>query len=474
MTELVITKKHLSRRDKLMVAIILLGGFIAILNQTVMSPALPKIMREFAITPAVGQWLTSIFLLVNGLMIPVAAYLINRFSTRQLFIAAMLAFTAGTTLAALSVSFPMLLAARILQAVGAGIQLPFTQVMIMLIFPKERRGFALGISGIVIGLAPAAGPTVAGWLVDEFGWKAIFVGIAPLGVLVMIFAAVFLRNLNVASKSHLDILSVALSTLGFGGVLFGFSAAGGMGWLHPFTIAPIIIGGAAIVFFIRRQLKSKQPLLNLRVLRNAVFSTSTIISSVVASGLTFAAVLTPIFLQDVLGKSALHSGLILMPGAIAMAVISPVSGILFDRFGPRALSIIGLAIIVVGSAMLAFLSLSTPSWYVLVAYTFRMAGISLVNMPVNTWGINALPGAMIAHGNSINNTARQVAGSIGTAVLVTVMMLVSASHGGMSAAASAAGIDAAFAGGTIITFSAFLLAVIRVGRIKRPHNQSQE
>jgi EmrB/QacA subfamily drug resistance transporter len=342
--------------------------------------------------------------------------------------------------------------------------------MIMLIFPKSRRGFALGISGVVIGLAPAAGPTVAGWLVDEFGWRSIFVGIAPLGVLVMIFAAVFLRNLSIPSRPHLDILSVALSTLGFGGVLFGFSAAGSMGWLHPFTIAPILVGIAAVIFFVRRQLKTEQPLLNLRVLKNAVFSTSTIISSVVASGLTFAAVLTPIFLQDVLGKSALHSGLILMPGAIVMAAISPVSGALFDKFGPRALSIIGLVIIVAGSAMLSFLSLGTPSWYILVAYTFRMAGIALVNMPVNTWGINALSGEMIAHGNSINNTGRQVAGSIGTAVLVTVMMLVSASHGGSSVSASAAGIEAAFMGGTIITFSALVLAVIRVGRVKRPHN----
>jgi EmrB/QacA subfamily drug resistance transporter len=457
-----------------MVAIILIGGFIAILNQTVMSPALPRVMREFVITPAVGQWLTSVFLLVNGLMIPVAAYLINRFSTRQLFIAAMLAFTAGTTLAAFSVSFPMLLAARILQAMGAGIQLPFTQVMIMLIFPKERRGFALGISGIVIGLAPAMGPTVAGWLVDEFGWRYIFIGIAPLGVLVMIFAAIFLRNLSMPSRPQLDILSVVLSTLGFGGILFGFSAAGGMGWLHPFTISPAVVGAVAIVFFIRRQLKTEQPLLNLRVLKNAVFSTSTIISSVVSSGLTFAAVLTPIFLQDVLGKTALHSGLILMPGAVAMAAISPVSGILFDRFGPRALSIIGLGIIVAGSAMLAFLGLNTPSWYVLLAYTFRMAGISLVNMPVNTWGINALPGAMIAHGNSINNTARQVAGSIGTAVLVTVMVLVSSAHGGETLSAVAAGIDAAFVGGTIITFSAFVLAIVRVGRVKRPHNQFED
>jgi EmrB/QacA subfamily drug resistance transporter len=453
-----------------MVAIILVGGFIALLNQTVISPALPTIMDEFKITPAIGQWLTSIFLLVNGLMIPVAAFLINRFSTRQLFIAAMLAFTAGTVLAALSLNFPMLLAARILQAIGAGIQLPFTQVMIMLIFPKERRGFALGISGIVIGFAPAMGPSIAGWLVDEFGWRFIFVGIAPLGVLVMLFAIIFLRNLGVSSRPHLDILSVCLSTVGFGGVLFGFSAAGSMGWLNPLTLAPILVGGVSVVLFVRRQLKIEQPLLNLHILKNSVFATSTMISMIVSSGLTVAAVLTPIFIQNVLGESAFHSGLLLMPGAVMMAAISPVSGSLFDKFGPRALSICGLAVITIGSGMFMFLSINTPSWYILVAYTFRMAGISLVIMPINTWGINALPSAMIAHGNSVNNTARQVAGSIGTAVLITVMTLVSAPRGGFVAVAWSKGIDAAFICATAITLSALILAIVRVGRIKKPHN----
>jgi EmrB/QacA subfamily drug resistance transporter len=469
MKELAITKKHLARRDLLMVAIILAGGFIAILNQTVMSPALPTIMREFQITPAVGQWLTSIFLLVNGLMIPVAAFLINRFSTRQLFIAAMLAFTAGTVLAALSVNFPMLLAARILQAVGAGIQLPFTQVMIMLIFPKERRGFALGISGVVIGFAPAMGPTVAGWLVDEFGWKSIFVGIAPLGVLVMIFAAIFLRNLNTSAKSHLDIFSVILSTAGFGGILFGFSIGSSIGWVSPVTLASIIVGVGCVILFVRRQLKIKYPLLDLSVLKNPVFSTSTILSMVVSSGLMVAMVLAPIFMQDVLGMSAFHSGLILMPGAVLMAAISPVSGSLFDKFGPRALSICGLSTITLGTGMLAFLSPNVPMWYILTAYTLRMVGISLVNMPLNTWGINALPSDMIAHGNSINNTARQVAGSIGTAVLITIMMLISSLHGGPQIIAVSRGIDAAFAGATLITLSALILAIIKVGRTKIPH-----
>jgi EmrB/QacA subfamily drug resistance transporter len=402
-------------------------------------------------------------------MIPVAAFLINRFSTRQLFIAAMLAFTAGTTLAALSVNFPMLLAARILQAIGAGIQLPFTQVMIMMIFPKERRGFALGIAGVVIGFAPAMGPTVAGWLVDEFGWKSIFVGTAPLGVLVMIFAVIFLRNLGTPSKSHLDILSVVLSTAGFGGLLFGLSAGGSLGWLNPITLASIIVGIGCIIFFVWRQLKIKYPLLNLRVLKNPIFSTSTILSMVVSSGLTVAVVITPIFIQNVLGMSAFHSGLILMPGAVIMVAISPVSGLLFDKFGPRALSICGLATITAGSGMLMFLSPNIPLWYILTAYTLRLAGISLVNMPLNTWGINALPSAMIAHGNSINNTARQIAGSIGTAVLITVMTLVSSSHGGPETIALSKGIDAAFIGATIITLSALILAIIRVGRIKRPH-----
>lgn len=465
------TRKPITAKEKLIIAIIFGGGFITVLNQTVMSPALPSIMRDFGISPAIGQWLTSAFLLVNGLMIPITAFLIDRFSTRQIFMASMLAFSLGSVAAIFSSNFPLLLGARMLQAVGAGIQLPFVSVNMMRIFPKERRGFALGITGVVIGFAPAVGPAVAGWAVDQFGWRSIFVGMAPLGLLSIILAIALLKNIGEPQRLRLDIRSVALSTIGFGGILFGFSSAGSQGWLSFQTCGALLAGTAALILFVRRQLKFESPLLDLRVLKNPIFSTSTILSMVVSGGLTAGAVITPIYLQNVLGESALFTGMILMPGAVVMALLSPVSGALFDRFGPRALCLCGMAVITAGSLMLSFIGLNTHPAYLLIAYTFRMMGISLVNMPLNTWGINALPSNKIAHGNSVNNTARQVSGSIGTALLITVMTLVSQLHQSSGALGLAKGVNASFATAAAMTGAGLVFAIIRVGRIKRPHDE---
>ena len=458
--------RMITKKETLVVTIIIIGGFVTLLNQTVMSPALPSIMEEFNITPAEGQWLTSIFLLTNGLMIPITAYLFDRFTTRQLFIATMSIFTIGSLIAAFSVNFPMLICARVIQAAGAGIQLPFVSVMVMKIFPKERRGFALGIAGIVIGFAPTIGPTLSGWVTDTWGWRYIFAAIAPIAVIIMILAIIFLKNIGVTQKIKIDWLSITLSTFGFGGLLFGFSSAGNFGWLHYFTYVPIIVGGVCIFFFIRRQLKEDKPLLNLRILKNPIFSTSTILSMVVNSGLMVAAVITPIFIQNILGKSAMVSGLILMPAALLMAAMSPVTGLLFDRFGARMLTITGLSIMCVGTGMLSFLSISTTTTYLTVAYTFRMLGIALINMPLNTWGINALSGDMIAHGNAINNTARQVSGSIGTAILITVMMMVGQMYGTTDGGISVVGMNAAFMGTTFLTACGLVIAILKVGRTK--------
>ena len=456
------TKQKLTKSQFIMVAIIIAGGFVTMLNQLVMSPALPTVMREFGITAATGQWLTSIFLLVNGLMVPITAYLINRFSSRQIFIAAMCAFTAGSVAAALSGDFAMLLAGRIVQAVGAGIMMPFSTVMLMLIFPKARRGFALGVAGIVIGFAPAFGPTLAGWIVDEWGWRYIFALIAPVAAILMVLAIIKLENLGEKQAAKLDWLSVVLSTIGFGGLLYGFSIASGTGWTSPITIGSIACGAVVLVIFVKRQLSRDDPMLNLRILKNGVFSTSTIITAVVSASLTFAAVVTPIYLQTVLGLSAMHSGLMLMPGALCMMGMSPVSGVLFDRFGPRALGITGLSVTLAGSLLLSFLGVHSSYIYVCVGYSLRMLGMSMSNMPINTWGLNVLPNRLIAHGNAINNTARQVGGSLGTAILVTVMMMIMANAALPYAQATVEGINAAFRCGCGLTTAALLLAIIRV------------
>jgi EmrB/QacA subfamily drug resistance transporter len=451
-------------KDKiLMVAIIILGGFITILNQTVISPALPHIMTQFNITAATGQWLTTIFMLVMGIMIPITAWLINRFSTRQVFVSAMTLFLIGTILCTTAPNFIMLLVGRVLQAVGTGIQMPFVSVSIMQIFPKSRRGFALGIVGVVIGAAPAIGPTLSGYLVDSLGWRSIFWVTIPLAILIVLFALKKLENLPESKAGKLDILSVILSTLGFGGVLFGASSAGDFGWGSPLTIVPFIVGAAGIAWFAYRQWHIKEPLLDLKILKNRTLTEATILTVIISLGMTVAAVVMPIYLQTLHHETALVSGLIMLPGALVSAAMSPFSGKLFDKLGPKPLAIAGLGLLAGGSLGLTFLGTDTSLVYLCVMYTLRFVGISLVNMPVTTWGINALLNHQIAHGNAIINTARQVGGSIGSAILVTVMTIVSA---GAAGGASVAGVNAAFIGTTICMFAGFLFALIIFWKVK--------
>lgn len=448
------------QNNLMIIAVMLSGTFIAVLNQTVISPALPSIMRDLHITASDGQWLTTAFMLVNGIMIPITAFLINRFTTRQLFIMSMLLFASGTTAAAVASNFSILLVGRVLQAMGAGILMPLIQTVFLLIFPKDKRGTAMGMVGIIMAFAPALGPTLAGWVVDTWGWNAIFSIIAPIAFIDIIFAFIFLRNVGETGKPSLDILSVILSTLGFGGLLYGFSIAGTAGWASPTTLITLIVGVIALIWFVRRQSSLKEPLLELKVFRISIFTYSTILSMIVSASLIAGGIIMPIYLQSVLQYTAMQTGFLMMPGAIMTGVLSPIVGMLFDKYGPRGLSVIGLGILTVGTAFFLFFDENTQFFTIMFVYTFRMFGMSLAMMPVGTWGINALDNRLIAHGNAANNTMRQVAGSIGTALLITIMTIATdakASEGFIPS--TLFGMHVTFGCATALCFCAWILAV---------------
>lgn len=456
------------KKTKLIIGVMLAGAFIAVLNQMVLSPALPSIMEELHITAVEGQWLTTAFMLVNGIMIPVTAYLINRFTTRQLFLSSMILFTAGTVLAGFSKTFLLLLAARILQAMAAGVLMPMIQTVILLLFPKEKRGSAMGAVGIVIAFAPAIGPTVSGWFVDVWGWNSIFLVIAPFSMLVVILGFALLKNVGETKVLKLDFRSVAYSTLGFGGLLYGCSAAGSYGWTHALTWGPLAVGIVFLIVFVRRQGKIDTPLLELSILKNKTFRYSTIIAMIVNAALIAGGIITPIYLQNILNFSALQSGLIMLPGAIIMGIMSPITGNLFDRFGPRGIALAGLGIMTVFSAVFVFIGEDWTFGVLCAIYTIRMFGMSMVNMPLTTWGLNALENQMIAHGSAINNTARQAAGSIGTAILITIMASVTAlSQARGPVKATLAGMHAAYGVAASFSAVALIMAFLFVKKEKR-------
>ena len=440
-----------------LVIVLISGAFVAILNQTLLGTALPKIMTDLNLTENTVQWLQSVFMLVNGIMIPITAFLIGRFTTRRLFLTAMVLFSLGTLTAAVSPNFELLLAGRVLQASGAGIMMPLMQTILMLIYPIEKRGSAMGMFGLVIAFAPAIGPSLAGYIVEAGSWRWLFWMILPIAIIDIILAYFVLKNVTKLTNPKLDVLSIILSTFGFGGILYAFSMAGSAGWGSAEVILGFLIGTITLIWFITRQFKLKQPILEFRVMKYKMFTITTIIGMITFIAVIGAAIILPLYMQTMLGFSAFESGLALLAGAVIQGILNPITGRLFDRFGAKWLSITGMFILTVSTFMFAVLTPETSFVYISVVHALRMASISMVMMPVTTAGLNVLPTELISHGAAVNNTLRQVSGSIGTALPITIMTTFTIPEKGIEGMIRGVNISFVFAGaiallGLILSF----------------------
>lgn len=418
-----VTNNLSDKKRSILLAVILFGSFLAILNQTLMLPALAGIMRDMNVNANTVQWLTTGFMLVNGIMIPITAFLINRFTNRRLFIGSMCILTLGSLVGALAVNFQMLLLGRLIQAASVGIIMPMMQTLILYMYPKEKRGYAMGLQGITIGFAPAIGPTLAGFIIDGLGWHYIFWLLIPLAVIDIVAAYFLMPNLMKKGNPKLDIPSIIMSTLGCGGILYGCSMAGSVGWAKPVVIISIVIGIISIAFFTKRQLHLTEPFLVVSVLKHKSFLVGTILAMTMFGLMIACETLLPLYAQNALKHPALVSGLMLLPGAVLAGVFSPVAGKIFDKYGPRILAVGGTFIAAVTSAVFVFLRLDNSLPFIAVLYAIRLFGITLVTMPVTTWALNSLDNKLIAHGTSVTACFRQIFGSIITALVITAMTM---------------------------------------------------
>ncbi|MEC0093559.1 DHA2 family efflux MFS transporter permease subunit [Paenibacillus macquariensis] len=410
------------------VVALMIGAFVAFLNQTLLNVALPSIMNDLKIDATTGQWLTTGYMLVNGVLIPVTAYLISRFTTRQLFISAMSLFTIGTLICGLSPNFGILMVGRVIQASGAGIIMPLMMVVFLNIFPIEKRGAAMGLMGMSMILAPAIGPTLSGWIVENYDWRVLFYIILPFSAISTLIGVFFLKNVTKVTKPKFDMLSIVLSTIGFGGLLYGFSDAGTDGWGSTMVLSCLVVGTLSLILFVWRQMTSKSPMLEFRIFKYKMFTLTTIINCLITISMYAGMILLPIFLQNIRQFTPMESGIMMLPGAILMGIMSPITGKIFDKVGARWLSVIGLLITVVTTFEFTRLTDATTYTHMILIYTIRMFGMSLMMMPIQTAGLNQLPQSMNAHGTAMSNTLRTIAGSIGTAILVTVMTTQTKSH----------------------------------------------
>ncbi|MEH6992782.1 DHA2 family efflux MFS transporter permease subunit [Neobacillus drentensis] len=405
---------------KVLLFVLLLGGFLSILNQTLLNVALSEFMEVFDVGATTVQWLATGFMLVNGILIPVTAFLMKRFSTRQLFISSMLLLLIGSIICAIAPNFAVLLIGRMIQAAGAGIIMPLMMSVVMFIFPIEKRGSAMGLIGLAMIFAPAIAPTLSGFVIEYVSWRWLFIGLIPLVGIVILLAFKYLINISEGSKAELDVLSFILSTIGFGLVLYGFSNAGSHGWDDAMVLTSIIAGVLVLVFFTMRQLRASDPFLNIRVFQNKTFTMTSLINIIVTMMLYADMILLPIYLQDGRGFTALDAGLLLLPGAIVNAFLSPVTGKWYDRYGAKPLFIIGLIFVIPSMWVVTDLTQNTTFTFLMIRTIFLRIGLSFITMPLNTAGLNALPKELVTHGTAVNNTVRQIAGAIGTAVVVTI------------------------------------------------------
>ena len=404
------------------------GMFIAILNQTLLNVALPKINTDFNISANTGQWLMTGFMLVNGILIPISAFLFNKYSYRKLFLVSMTLFTIGSLVCGLSGSFTMMMIGRVLQAIGAGVLMPLGTNVFMTIFPPERRGAAMGMLGIAMILAPAIGPTLSGYIVENYHWNVMFYGMFIIGLVSLAIAYIWFRVYQVTTNPKADIPGIIFSTIGFGALLYGFSEAGNDSWSSPVVVISLIAGVVFIAAFVIREVTMRVPMLDMAVLKYSGFTLTTVINMIVTMSLFGGMILLPLYLQNLRGFTPVQSGLLLLPGALIMGVMGPIAGRLLDTIGIKPLALVGTAIMTYATWELTKLNMNTTYGHLMLIYIVRSFGMSFIMMPIMTAGMNSLPQRLIAHGNALTNTLRQLAGSIGTALLVTVMSTQTTQH----------------------------------------------
>ncbi|MDF2921752.1 MAG: transporter [Paenibacillaceae bacterium] len=409
--------------------ILMIGAFFTVLSTTLMSNVTPIVMTEFNVSATAAQWLTTIYMLTAGIIIPTSAFLMSKYATRTLFLTCIAVFTIGTMLGGFAPNFAVLLIARVVQALGASLIMPLLMNIVFKAFPEEKRGKAMGLFGLVLIFAPAIGPTLAGFILKIASWPALFHLVWPVTLIVFLFAYIKLEKDKETQPGKIDILSVILSIIGFGGTIYGFSSAGKSGWGDSIVITSLVIGILGIAGFIVRQLRMKTPMLNFRIFSKGQFTLSIIVFCTIIFAMYSVMIPVPVYLQTVRGMSPLESGLIMMPGSILMGLLMPVNGTLYDKFGFKPLLWIGFPLMIIASIMLSNFTLETSFAFVCIAYILRMVGVGIVQVPMQTNALNALSENEVTHGSAMASMLQQVAGAISTSLIVSIISSRAASHG---------------------------------------------
>lgn len=407
-----------NKKANLIFGTLLTGAIVTSLLQTSLTTALPQIMYELSLSASTAQWLTSAFSLAMAIMVPTTAYLIKRFTTRQIFLSAMALFTFGSLISWWGKSFSVLLVGRVFQALGSGIILPLTQVVIMTLYPTEKQGTVMGILGLASGAAPVIAPTFTGMVIDSWGWRSIFLITGLISIIIIILASLTVKNVTPTAKIPLDYLSLMLCSGGLIGLLIGLSSLDSN---ISASIITLLIGITLIALFTKRQLQMAEPFLNLRILKRNNFRIAVVISMLLYAVMMGSSTIYPILIQTVMKKTAVVSALIMLPGSLVMALINPVTGRFYDRFGISKLALAGGLLMVLSCWGVTMIDSAQEVIVLGVLYLLRLLGVGFLMMPIVTWGMQNLPTDEVAHGTALLTALRTLSGALGTTVFMEIM-----------------------------------------------------
>lgn len=405
---------------------LVISGVASSTLSTAMTTALPNIVESFHVSTSTGQWVTSGYSLVMGMVMPLTAFLITRFPTKKLYITGIGSFILGLLCSIFAGNFAVMMAGRVLQACGNGILMSAAQVIILTVYPAEKKGTMMGTYGLATTAAPVIAPTIAGLMIDAFGWKSIFYLVLVIMAVSFLISAVSFEDVLKLQDKKFDVLSFVESIFAFGGITLGIGNISSFGLVSPQAGLPLLIGAVACILFIIRQYRLEKPFLDVRILRNRNYTVSVISSMMLYLVMMGSSVMMPLYVQSVMGYSAVVSGLVTLPGSLATAVVSPFAGKLYDKMGIRIIFIAGSVALVLSNAGMFFLTVDTPLWVAAGLNIIRNISIGSLMMPLLTWGTSNVNTQKVADASSLLTSFRTIAGSIGSAVFVGIMTVVSA------------------------------------------------
>lgn len=409
----------------LLVSLVMLGSCFGNLSQTALNSMFAGMAQDFGVDAGIGQWVTTLYMMVLGITVPAVTYLMRRFELKKVILASLLLLVLGGVIDAVALNFPMLIAGRVLQAISAGITMPMMMSLIMTSVPSDRQATAMGISGIAMGFAPNIGPTIGGWMLETTGWRSFFVVLALCSFVLTLIALFAIRKTPAEDCSmRLDVLSLCQSALGFGGLLVGFSNASSYELTSPFIWLPVLVGAVFLVLFMRRQHRVEYPLVHLEILHSRQYQVSFWASNFLYASFMGITLIIPLYIENLWGGSAFLAGLALLPGTIAAFFINPLAGILTDKIGARPVVIVAACFLALGATMMAFVDENTPYWAIFVMQGIRATGVSGLIGPLNSWGMSKLPPWFMTDASSFGTAVRQAFASLGTALMVCAIVVV--------------------------------------------------